>query len=105
MYTLTKTEVEGLQFIEIFNPENKSKASICLNQGGRLSALEFDGIKVLADYDPSTYAANYASSILFPFVNRIKDGKYTFQDVDHVLECNEVDKNNALHGLVYDKTF
>ncbi|MGC1633755.1 MAG: aldose 1-epimerase [Gelidibacter sp.] len=105
MYTLTKTEAEGLKFIEIFNPENKSKASICLTQGGRLSSLELDGIKILADYEPSTYAANYASSILFPFVNRIRDGKYTFEDIDHVLECNEVDKNNALHGLVYDKTF
>ncbi len=105
MYTLTKKESGGLQFIELYNPENQSKAIICLNQGGRLSALEFDGIKVLADYEPSTYATNYASSILFPFVNRIKDGKYSFEDIDHCLDCNEGDKNNALHGLVYDKTF
>lgn len=105
MFTLTKIEADGLDFIEIHHPENKSKATLCLNQGGRLSGLEFDGIKILADYEPSTYKANYASSILFPFVNRIRDGKYTFEDVDHVLDCNEADKNNALHGLVYDKTF
>lgn len=105
MYQLTHNKENGLDFIEIQNPKNKSKATLCLNQGGRLSRLEFDGIKVLANFDPSTYAINYASSILFPFVNRIRDGKYTFDGVDYVLDCNEIDKNNALHGLVYDKTF
>ena len=105
MYTFIKKEIEGLQFVEIHHPENNSKATICLNQGGRLSALEFDGIQLLADYQPSTYGSNYASSILFPFVNRIKDGKYSFEEVDYVLNCNETDKNNALHGLVYDKIF
>lgn len=105
MYTLTKKEAKGLQFIELNNPDNSSKATICLNQGGRVSGLEFDGIKILADFHSSTYEANYASSVLFPFVNRIKDGKYTFEGIDYVLNCNEADKNNALHGLVYDKTF
>lgn len=105
MYTLTENQTEGLQFIQIKNPENSSKATICLNQGGRLSGLEFDGIKMLAEFHPSTYEVNYASSILFPFANRIKDGKYTFDGIDYVLNCNEVDKNNALHGLVYDKNF
>lgn len=105
MYTLKKTEAKGLEFIEIHNSDNSSKATICLNQGGRLSGLEFDGINILAEFCPTTYGANYASAILFPFVNRIKDGTYTFEDVDYILNCNEADKNNALHGLVYDKNF
>ena len=67
--------------------------------------LVFEGIQVLADFDASTYENNYASSIQFPFVNRIKDGKYTFNNSKYKLNCNEVDKNNALHGLVYNKTF
>lgn len=105
MYTLTHKETNGLQFIELSNPDCTSKATICLNQGGRLSDLMFNEIKLLADFDSSTYKDTYASSILFPFANRIKDGKYTFDGVDYVLDCNELDKNNALHGLVYDKTF
>ena len=36
---------------------------------------------------------------------RIKDGEYTFKDSKHKLNCNETDKNNAIHGLVYNKTF
>lgn len=105
MYTLTQKEAKGLRFIEMGDPQNRSKATLCLDQGGRLSGLEFDGIKLLADLDTSTYQKNYASSILFPFANRIRDGKYTFDGTDYILNCNEADQNNALHGLVYDKPF
>lgn len=105
MYTLTQKAEKGLQFVEICNSKVTSKATLCLDQGGRLSGLEFHGIKVLANFDPSTYGKNYASAILFPFANRIKDGSYTFEDQGYFLNCNEADKNNALHGLVYDKTF
>lgn len=105
MYTLTKKEEKGLQFLELTSFDQTSKAKVCLHQGGRLSNLMLNDIELLANFDPSTYKDNYASSILFPFVNRIKDGKFTFDGVDYVLNCNEVGKNNALHGLVYDKNF
>ncbi|WP_296380920.1 aldose 1-epimerase [Winogradskyella sp.] len=105
MYTLTEIETEGLQYIELASSDSASKAKVCLNQGGRLSNLVFEDIQILAEYDASTYKDNYASSILFPFANRIKDGEYVFENSNYKLECNEVDKNNALHGLVYDKTF
>lgn len=105
MYTLTHREENGWHFMDLSHPQNNSKATFCLNQGGRLSALEIDGVQVLADFDPSSYKTNYASAILFPFANRIKNGTYTFEGTTYVLHCNESDKNNALHGLVYDKTF
>lgn len=105
MFTLTTHTHNALEFIDIQNPDSGTKAQFCLNQGGRLSALQFSDVKVLANYEPSSYADNYASAILFPFVNRIRDGKYNFEGETYTLNCNEVDKNNALHGLVYNKTF
>jgi aldose 1-epimerase len=105
LYTLKELETQGLHYIELTSSDGASKAQISLNQGGRLSNLIFEDTQVLADFDASTYKSNYASSILFPFVNRIKDGKYTFNNSKYKLNCNEVDKNNALHGLVYNKTF
>ena len=105
MYTLKELKRQGLNYLELTSSDGASKAQISLNQGGRLSHLVFEGIQVLADFDASTYENNYASSIQFPFVNRIKDGKYTFNNSKYKLNCNEVDKNNALHGLVYNKTF
>ena len=105
LYTLKEIETQGLHYIELTSSDGTSKAQISLNQGGRLSNLVFEDTQVLADFDASTYENNYASSILFPFVNRIKDGKYKFNNSKYTLNCNEVDKNNALHGLVYNKTF
>ena len=105
MFTLKELKRQGLNYLELTSSDGASKAQISLNQGGRLSNLIFEDIQVLADFDASTYENNYASSILFPFVNRIKDGEYTFNNSKHKLNCNEVDKNNALHGLVYNKTF
>ena len=96
MYILEELKIQGLNYLELTSSDGASKAKISLNQGGRLSHLVFEDIQVLADFNASTYENNYASSILFPFVNRIKDGKYTFNDLKYQLSCNEVNKNNAL---------
>jgi aldose 1-epimerase len=105
LYALKEIENEGLHYINIYSADRMTKASICLNQGGRLNAYLFENVQILADFKRSTYKENYASSILFPFSNRIKDGEYTFKDSKYKLDCNDVDKNNAIHGLVYDQTF
>lgn len=105
MYALKKIETEGIHYLELLSPNGKSKAQICLTQGGRLSNLVFKDVQILANLDVSTYKDNYASSILFPFANRIKDGEYAFNNVKYKLNCNEADKNNAIHGLVYNKIF
>ncbi|MBC8110835.1 MAG: hypothetical protein H7Y04_07230 [Verrucomicrobia bacterium] len=47
----------------------------------------------------------YRSSFLFPFPGRIRDGKYTFEGKTYQLPINETSRNNALHGLVFDKKF
>lgn len=105
MYALKEIENEGLHYIKIYSADRMTEASICLNQGGRLNAYTFKNVQILADFKRSTYNENYSSSILFPFSNRIKDGEYTFKDSKYNLDCNDVDKNNAIHGLVYDQTF
>lgn len=105
MYTLKEIESKGLFYLELASFDEKSKAEICLTQGGRLSNLSFENTQILEDFDSSSYRDNYASAILFPFANRIKNGRYTFEDYKYKLECNETNKNNALHGLVYNKKF
>ena len=37
--------------------------------------------------------------------NRISDGKYTFNNKHYQLDINEIDRHNAIHGLVYNKAF
>lgn len=47
----------------------------------------------------------FRGSFLFPFPNRIKDGKYYHNQQYHQLPINFPDENNAIHGLLLNKTF
>lgn len=45
----------------------------------------------------------FSGEILAPWPNRIADGKYSLNGNDFQLNVNEKVRNNALHGLVFDK--
>ena len=96
---------QGLEYIELFDSKRHSKAKICLDQGGRMETLSLDRVSVIEDMLPLTYEETYASSILFPFSNRVKNGNYKFKNKTYQLELNEKGRDNALHGLVYNKRF
>lgn len=91
--------------IELENANKSSFAKIQLNLGGSLQELTLNDKKVIEDLSPLSYSNTYASSILFPFANRIKDGVYTFDGNQYQFDTNEIGNNNALHGLVFNKTF
>lgn len=105
MYTLLEVEDSTKEYIILSNSDSSSIVKICLDEGGRLTRFSFNNTEVIADEEPSNYKENFASAILFPFTNRIKNGKYVFDNVQYELVCNEKVKTNAIHGLVYDKTF
>jgi len=90
----------------ILNYDSKNQAVISLNnEGGRLKSLVLDNKIIISDLKHKPYKESFASAILFPFANRINNGNYSFKDKIYSLECNESDRNNAIHGLVYNKTF
>ena len=67
--------------------------------GAALWALRFKGedyIPACAETGPSD---SYHGSIIAPWPNRIRDGKYSFDGKNHELPVNEIGRNNALHGL------
>ncbi len=82
-----------------------SRAKIYLNQGASLQELFLNSHELIKDLCPLTYDKTYASSILFPFANRVKDGTYRFKAKTYHFDINQKEENNALHGLVYNKTF
>ncbi len=91
--------------LELTN-NNGTKATLSIGQeGGRLQELIFKNNKVIEDLEGKPYEESYAGSILFPFANRISDGKYDFQNNSYTLDCNETGRNNAIHGLIYNKIF
>ena len=94
---------QDLNTIEINNSSVFFK--VYLNQGASLQELTLGGQELIKDMKPLTYNTTYASSILFPFANRIKDGSYEFEGQSYQFDINEEKLNNALHGLIYNKTF
>lgn len=107
MYSINhiNNSAKGINNIEITNSKKGGFAKINVDQGANLQELTLNNHTLIEDLKPLSYSNTYASSILFPFANRIKDGAYTFQNNAHQFNINEVDKNNALHGLVYNKKF
>jgi aldose 1-epimerase len=47
----------------------------------------------------------FPSALLFPFPNRVRDGKYAFGDAEYQLERNETGRGHAVHGFVNDVPF
>ena len=101
MYTIKHSNTS----LEIENSSKTVFAKICLNDGASLQELKLFGQTLIKSLNPLDYKNTYASSILFPFANRIKDGIYTYNNETYKFPVNEVANNNALHGLVFNKTF
>lgn len=94
-----------LKIIEVTDSKNKVYGKIHLKDGASLQELTLNGHEVIQSLEPLAYNNTYASSILFPFANRIKDGTYSFKEKTYQFDINQKEENNALHGLVYNKTF
>lgn len=80
------------------------------NLGGSIQELKVEGIAIIKSIslDESgldNYRTTYPSAILFPFPNRVAQGKYSFNGEQFQLSINEPGFNNAIHGLVSDKRF
>lgn len=96
---------QDLNLLEIENDTDNLYAKIYLNDGASLQELTLDKHAIIKNLHPLTYDNTYASSILFPFANRIKDGAYVYNGESYQLEANQKEENNALHGLIYNKSF
>ena len=96
---------QDLNIIEVEHSKSKLYAKIYNNYGGTLQELSLGGQVIIENLAPLTYDITYASSILFPFANRIKDGTYSYKGEKHQFETNQKEENNALHGLVFNKPF
>lgn len=85
-----------------------SKLQIISDLGCNPNILILDGQEVLdGNTTPEDLKNHFISKgdFLAPFPNRISDGKYTFNAVEHQLAINEPDRGHALHGLIVDKKF
>ena len=88
----------------ILSTSNQS-LEIDLTQGGAISKLTlFSNGRSRTVISPQS-GYHFQSSFLFPFPNRLANGKYSFEGQDFEFPLNDFGKPNALHGLISDKPF
>ena len=105
MFKIYNSSEKNGQTLSIISGCETTKSSICLTKGGSLEQLIVNGEEIVTNLAQFPYNQTYASSILFPYANRVKDGLYRFKGKNYTLDVNETGNHNALHGLVYNKTF
>jgi aldose 1-epimerase len=68
--------------------------------GGGLRSYDVGGTPVLDGYRPDEMCRSGRGQVLIPWPNRLEDGSYEFAGRRHQLAINEIDKRDAIHGLV-----
>ena len=91
--------------IELIDSKNGTKARINLSYGASIDELVFNNIKVITNLKPLDHKKLILALYYFHLQIGLREGKYAYEGQNYNLDCNEKEANNALHGLVYDKTF
>ena len=68
--------------------------------GASLRVLTFDGRDLVVPFDADEVRPGYRGATLAPWPNRIVDGRYRFDGVEHQLPLTEPARAQALHGLL-----
>lgn len=105
MFDVNHIKSKTDNYLEMYNEDRSAYAKIDLKSGGSLQDLFLNKHKIISSKETLPYETSFASAILFPFANRIADGRYSFNNQTYQLKINKEEENNAIHGLVYDKTF
>jgi aldose 1-epimerase len=74
--------------------------AIVVEVGGGLRTYTVDGVALVDGYDEDQLRPGSAGSVLVPWPNRIRDGRYVFGGNSYRLALTEPDRQNAIHGLV-----
>lgn len=68
--------------------------------GATLRALQYTGRDLIVSFEMDEVRPAYRGATLAPWPNRIVDGTYVLDGVQHVTALTEPDRRHALHGLV-----
>jgi aldose 1-epimerase len=66
-----------------------------------LRSLRLAGRDLVVPFDRGGPIPDYRGIIAAPWPNRIADGRYTFDGVEHEVPANETERGCALHGLAF----
>ncbi len=90
------TPLSGNQVVLTLDDQSATVTDI----GAKLRIYRVGGRDVVTPYDADQPAPVANGAVLAPWPNRIRDGRYTFDGVEHQLDITEPSRMTALHGLV-----
>lgn len=108
MYELSKTPFGKHTRIDLQNPQTGNGFSIVPAVGANVLDIQFGGQSILDGYStPEELEAGKwgKSTILFPFPNRLDEGKYTWLRKQYQFPINNAATGNAIHGFVREAVF
>jgi len=85
------------QQIEIVHGD---QLAVVVEVGGGLREYAANGGAVLDGYGADEMSSSGRGQVLIPWPNRIQDGRYNFDGQDHQLPLDDVEEQDAIHGLV-----
>ncbi len=102
MYDLNISDFGDFRKYELKNPHTGNGFAIVPQYGACMIGLYFNNQNVLDAYD--TYESLIENKwsknvLLFPFPNRLKNGKYQWEGIEYLFEKNNVATGNAIHGF------
>lgn len=88
--------------ISFTSPDGKSIMQIRPEAGGQVAAIVLDDVPVIETSGNSAEdEALFRGKILFPFNDRIPEGRYRFSGKSYRFPINEPSDGSAIHGLLY----
>ena len=85
---------------EQFEIAHGDQEAIVVEVGGGLRTYSAAGRDILDGYGPDEMSSAGRGQVLIPWPNRILDGKYEFEGRAHQLPIDDVEEQDAIHGLV-----
>ncbi len=88
------------------SPDGQQRMAVVPGYGAHLLELQLQGTPVLDGYatpDEMLEGRYGKNIILYPFPNRLKEGKYEWAGRQYQFPINDPDTGNALHGFGKDK--
>ncbi len=96
-----------MDIIQVKSADESAYFEIIPSLGGLLSHLNWSGDNVIkipfADKYPLSANPYHPSALLSPWVNRVRNGNYSFEGRNYQLPINEENLGNAIHGLLARK--
>lgn len=76
------------------------QSAVIVEVGGGLRSYSCGEFPLLDGYAVDEMCTSGRGQVLAPWPNRIEDGQYEFDGLQHKLPLDEPDRRNAIHGLV-----